>query len=322
MRIVDAAATHQALPFGPLIAALRQLHASGCESPPRWVLELPQPTGPAMTSLLMPAWQTGGCYGVKIINIAPGNAARGLPGLHGSYLLHDASTGQPLAFIDGDALTQRRTAGCAALAAASLARPDASHLLVVGGGRIARLLPAAYGAVRPIRRVTVWTRRPEQGQALADEWRREGIDAQASNDLAVAVRAADIISCATLASSPVIQGHWLSPGQHLALIGSFTPTMREADSDCLRGATLVVDTPEAWAKSGDLLAAVVDGTLAAPSPTGQPGLSLADLCRNTPLPDAVTPLAQGQRHSVYKSVGHSLQDLAAAMLVHASVANA
>ena len=107
----------------------------------------------------MPAWIPGRYYGVKIVNIAAGNAARGLPALHASYLLHDASTGAPLALIDGDQITARRTAAASALAASWLARADARHLLVVGAGQVARLLPEAYRAVRPIERVTVWARR-------------------------------------------------------------------------------------------------------------------------------------------------------------------
>ena len=111
--------------------------------------ELQSGDGGVVTSLLMPAWRPGGYYGVKIVNVAPGNAARGLPGLHSSYLLHDAATGVPLALIDGNQITSRRTAAASALAASFLARTDARHLLVVGAGRVAALLPEAYREVRP-----------------------------------------------------------------------------------------------------------------------------------------------------------------------------
>ena len=120
MRILDAAATRAALPFQELIPALRALFAAGCVVPPRHLHEI----GEDVTSLLMPAWTPGRHYGVKIVNIAAGNAARGLPALHASYLLHDASTGAPLALIDGDEITARRTAAASALAA-SWSRPGA-----------------------------------------------------------------------------------------------------------------------------------------------------------------------------------------------------
>ena len=306
MHIFDTVATREALPFDRLIPALRALFASGCEVPARQVLTLAAAGAPAVTSLVMPAWVPGGHYGVKVVNIAPGNAARGLPGLHATYLLFDAATGVPLALLDGDQITSRRTAAASALAASWLARPDARHLLVVGGGRVAALLPAAYRAVRPIDRVSVWARTPAQAEALASQWRADGLQAQAVTDLADAVRSADIVSCATLATDPVVQGDWLRPGSHLDLIGSFTPAMREADDACLAGAALYIDTEEALTKSGDLLGPLARGVIA----TAQVRGTLASLARG----EAAGRQSADER-TVFKSVGTALEDLAAAMLV-------
>ncbi|WP_119154068.1 ornithine cyclodeaminase family protein [Caldimonas tepidiphila] len=306
MRIFDAAQTREALPFERLIPALRELFAQGCEVPARHVHEIPVPGGGAVTSLLMPAWLPGRAYAVKIVNIAPGNAALGLPGLHSTVVLHDARTGAPTALLDGDEITSRRTAAASALAASWLAREDAAHLLVVGAGRVARLLPAAYRVVRPIRRVSVWARSAAAAQALADDLRGQGFDAQAATRLGDAAATADVVSCATLASEPLVLGRWLRPGSHLDLIGSFTPAMREADDDCFRGARLYVDTGEALVKSGELLGPMARGVFAAGDVQG----TLAALCRGQ---------APGRRdaaeRTVFKSVGNALEDLAAAMLV-------
>ena len=107
MRIFDAAVTRRALHFEALIPALRELFAAGCVVPPRQVHEIAALAGgEGVTSLVMPAWIPGRYYGLKVVNVAPGNAARGLPALHASYLLHDAETGAPLALIDGDRLIQ------------------------------------------------------------------------------------------------------------------------------------------------------------------------------------------------------------------------
>lgn len=300
MRVVDAQAVHAALPLPALVETLRAAFAAPCAVPLRHTHQVG-----AGTTLIMPAW-TEAHYGVKVINIVPGNAARGLPGLHASYLLHDAATGVPLALLDGDALTARRTVAASALGASYLARADAGHLLVVGAGRLARLLPAAFAAVRPIRRVTVWARRADAAQALASALRGDGFDAAAAGDLAAACAQADIVSCATLATAPVVQGRWLAPGSHLDLIGSFTPAMREADDDCLAGAALYVDTDEALQKSGDLL-----GPLAR-------GVVRADDVRGT-LAALATGAASGRRDSaertVFKAVGTALEDLAAAVAV-------
>jgi len=303
LRILDAAATRAALPFQELIPALRALFAAGCEVPARHVHEI----GEDVTSLLMPAWRPGRYYGVKIVNIAAGNAARGLPALHASYLLHDASTGAPLALIDGDQITARRTAAASALAASWLARADARHLLVVGAGRVARLLPAAYRAVRPIERVTVWALRAVEAEALARALGESGVAAAASDDLQQAAGAADVISVATLATEPLIEGRWLRAGSHLDLIGSFTPAMREADDACLAGAALYVDTEEALQKSGDLLGPMQRGVFSAADVRG----TLAALARG----EAGGRRSDAER-TVFKSVGTALEDLAAAILVH------
>ena len=180
MQFFDADATRIALPFDRLIAALRERFAGGCEAPPRHVHEIVNPLGEAgqdaagrrVTSLIMPAWIPGKYYGVKIVNIAPGNARRNLPGLHATYLLFDARTGVPLAQIDGDVITARRTAATSALAGSYLAREEAKHLVVVGAGRVARLLPAAWAAVRPIEHVTFWARRESEAQSWPASSRR------------------------------------------------------------------------------------------------------------------------------------------------------
>ncbi|MEO8280208.1 MAG: ornithine cyclodeaminase family protein [Ideonella sp.] len=307
MQVLDAAATRDALPFERLIPALRSLFASGCNVPPRHVHEIATAPGEHFTSLIMPAWLEGRYYGVKTINIAPGNAVRGLPGLHASYVLYDGVTGVPLALIDGDQITTRRTAAASALAASWLARADASHLLVVGAGQVARLLPDAYCAVRPIERVSIWARRFEQADALAGEWRSRGLDARAVSDLQAAAGSADIVSCATLASEPVIRGDWLRPGSHLDLIGSFTPAMREADDACFVNAALYVDTEEALQKSGDLVGPLSRGVMQAADVVG----TLGSLARGD-APGRATP----DQRTVFKSVGNALEDLAAAIAVY------
>ncbi len=306
MQIFDAEATRAALPFARLIPALRTMFASDCVVPARHVHELPVAGAEGLTSLIMPAWLPGCFFGVKIVNVAPGNTARGLPGLHASYLLHDANTGVPLALIDGDQITVRRTAAASALAAASLARHDATRLLVIGAGRVASLLPEAYREVRGIERVSVWARNAAAAEALARQWQRLGLDASAAADLETAVRQADIVSCATLAREPLVQGRWLRAGSHLDLIGSFTPQMREADDGCFADASLYLDTGEALKKSGDLLGPMSRGVF---SPANVRG-TLADLSAAR-----AAGRTSASERTVFKSVGTALEDLAAAMLV-------
>ncbi|MGZ5216726.1 MAG: bifunctional Delta(1)-pyrroline-2-carboxylate/Delta(1)-piperideine-2-carboxylate reductase [Caldimonas sp.] len=306
MRTFDAAQTRVALPFERLVPALRAMFAAGASVPPRHVHEIVAPDGATLTSLIMPAWLPGRYYGIKVINVAPGNVARALPALHASYLLYDATSGVPLALIDGDELTARRTAAASALAATWLARVDAHHLFVVGSGRVARLLPDAYRAVRPIDRVSVWSRSPEHAEACAEEMRARRIPAVAVHDLEAAARAADIVSCATLASTPLIHGRWLRPGCHLDLIGTFTPAMREADDDCFAAAAIYLDTEEALQKSGDLLGPMQRGVFGRGDIRG----TLVALARG-----AATGRRSAEERTVFKSVGTALEDLAAAIEV-------
>ena len=309
MHHFDRDTTRLALPFDRLIPALRDLFVAGCEVPLRHTHSLPDPGNPdgtANTVLIMPAWQPGRFMGIKTVNIFPGNSARGLPGLFSTYTLYDAQTGQPLAQIDGNEITSRRTAAASALAASYMAAPEARTLLVVGCGRVGSLIPDAYRAVLPIDHVLLWDRTPAHAEALALHLRAEGIHATATPDLQAAVSQADVVCCATLATAPLVQGAWLRPHSHLDLIGSFTPLMREADDACFAGVRLVVDTPEALQKSGELLGPMSRGVFTADSVAG----TLADLCRGT-LPGRLNPTGR----TVFKSVGTALEDLAAAMLV-------
>jgi len=306
MLVIDTDHTRRALAFPAVIAALREAFRAGATVPPRHVHAI-ESGGAHGTALIMPAWNEQGYFGVKVINIFPENTRQGLPGLHAIYTLYSARTGVPLAQVDGDVVTVFRTAGAAALGASYLARQDARVLLIVGSGRIAGLLAHAMRAVRPIERVLVWNVRPAGARALAESLAQQGFQAQAVDSLESAVRQADIVSCATLSTEPLVRGAWLRPGTHLDLIGSFKPDMKETDPACFAGAEIYVDTDEAPTKAGDLLAAFQAGVLAQADIKG----TLADLiARRVP----------GRRDdgqiTVFKAVGSALEDLTLAAMVY------
>ena len=306
MKFFNTTETRAALPFDRLIEALKRMFVEGCEVPLRHTHTLTADDGSQGTVLIMPAWRADRYLGIKTINIFPGNAARGLPGLFATYVLYDARTGEPLAQIDGNEITARRTVAASALAASMLARRNSKRLLVVGAGRVAALIPEAFRQVLPIEEVQVWARQPAQAEALVNELRAGGFAASVAADLAEATAHADVVSCATLATTPVVQGAWLSPGSHLDLIGSFTPKMREADDACFAGTRLFVDTSEALQKSGDLLGPMSRGVFSAQDVCGD----LAELCVGT-----VLGRRSDDQRTVFKSVGTALEDLAAAALI-------
>ncbi|MEM5365168.1 ornithine cyclodeaminase family protein [Paraburkholderia azotifigens] len=292
------------LPFDQLIAEIRAAFETGAHVPLRHSHVI-ENDGQAGTSLLMPAWDAQGYYGVKIVNIYPGNRARGIPGLHSTYTLFDATTGAPLALFDGDVITSRRTAAAAALGAAFLAREDASRLLVCGAGRVGSLVGPAMAAIRSLTDVAVWDIDASAAQRCAAQWKEDGLPARAVADLEAAVRQADIVSCATLADQPFIRAEWLAEGSHLDLIGSFTPAMTEADPACFAQADVWVDTDEALMKSGDLLTAISAGSWRGEMARGD----LTKLCRGQ-----AEARTNAKQRTLFKAVGSALEDLAAARL--------
>lgn len=307
MRVYSSDETAERLPYPALLDALAAAYAEGLEAPLRHHHTMPKEGEPDATLLLMPAWGPR-IGGVKIVNVTPGNGARGLPAIMASYLVFSAETGRHEAILDGAVLTARRTAAQGALGARLLARPDSRHLLVVGAGRVAEELPAAFAAALPIERVTVWNRNPEGARRLAERLSAEGWQAGASDDLEAAVGEADVISCATLSEEPLIRGAWLKPGQHLDLIGSFTPAMREADDEAVRRARVYVDCEGARVESGDIRAPLESGALAEADILG----TFYDLCSGAP------PARGTEDITLFKGVGNAVADLAAAGVALAS----
>lgn len=312
MRIINAEDTRRHLSFQDLIPALRDMFKSECVVPLRHVHTVGEGQAEVGTVLIMPAWQVGRRFGIKSVSIFPGNTKLGKPGLHSVYTLLDAATGIPLALIDGNEITSRRTAAASALAAQFLSRPDAQRLLVVGTGRVASLLPDAFRAVRPISQIRIWNINAEKAVQMARRLNENGYHAEAISDLRAGAQWADIISCATLSRQPLIKGEWLQPGTHLDLIGSFSPAMRESDEDCFRRSTVFVDTSEASMKAGDILEALKAGAF----DKSKVAADLAQLCRNE---------HGGRSHSeeitLFKAVGTALEDLAAASLVYDQTSN-
>jgi ornithine cyclodeaminase len=226
------------------------------------------------------------------------------------YVLLDGATGHPRAIIEGEALTLRRTAATSALASRLLSRADARTLLVVGTGALAPWMAEAHCAVRPIESVLVWGRRAERTAAMAAVLRARGVPAEAATDLERAVRAADIVSCATTSREPLVRGAWVRPGTHVDLVGAFTPQMRECDDALVSAARVFVDTyAGALQEGGDLVQPLAAGAIA----RGHVLAELAELARGEHA--GRTGAAEV---TLFKSVGTALEDLAAASLVVSS----
>lgn len=307
MLIIPAEETKARLSYGELIHALREAFKSGADAPLRPHYDLSNNTASGSMLLLMPSWSFDtGFGGVKLVNVNPDNNARGLPAISASYLLFDVYTGQHLCLMDASNITSRRTAASSALAASYLARPESSTLLIAGAGKVGSELADAFSEVLPIKEILVWDRKNAQSSKLVECLNDNGLNAHVIDSLEQAVGWADVISCATLAEEPIIKGEWLLAGQHIDLIGSFTPTMREVDDRALQRAKIFVDTQAAVIESGELQIPLNSGAI----DKRDIGPTLYELCssgKEWRSPEAIT---------VFKAVGHAIEDLAAATLVY------
>ena len=308
MLVLDELQTRDALGWPDLVEAIATMFRTGCIMPIRHHHHMEVPGENDATLLLMPAWQPGAYSGVKVLSLFPDNAMRSLPAIFGTYLLSSGKTGEMLAIIDGGELTARRTAATSALAARYLARIDAEELLVCGTGRLSLNLIQAHAEMRPLRRIRVWGRNAAGAEKIAAEACRLGFQAEAVTDIEAAARSADIISCATLSSQPLIHGEWLKPGAHLDLVGGFKPDMRETDDTAIRRARVFVDTRAgAMSEAGDIVQPLQSGVLLPEAIHAE----LSELVTGT------KPGRLGDSDiTLFKSVGAALEDLAGAILAY------
>ncbi|SIQ82243.1 ornithine cyclodeaminase [Rhizobium sp. RU20A] len=311
MLYLDEAQTRAALAYRPLIDALAAMFGGDCVMPVRHHHGVEVPGEPEATLLLMPAWVPGSYMGLKMVSVFPGNGARGLPAVAGTYLLSDGRTGALLAILDGGELTARRTAAASALAGRYLVRAGARKMVMVGAGRLAAHLVAAHAGEHALTDVAIWARDPIKAEETARSISLHGVTVTVATDLEAAVRDADIISAATLSTTPLIRGGWLKPGAHVDLVGAFKRDMRETDDAAVAASTVFVDTRDGvLGEGGDILQAIASGAIDRTAIAAE----LADL---------VTKRHGGRRDdqeiTLFKSVGAALEDLAAAILAYETV---
>ncbi len=194
---------------------------------------------------------------VKVATVVPGNAARGLPTIHGAVTLYDDVTGALTALVDFHLVTRWKTAGDSLLAASRLARRDSRRILLVGAGKVAASMAEAYRSLWPQAAIRVWSRSATSAEACARE-----VGAGVAGPLEDEVPQADIICTCTMATAPLIHGDWLRPGQHLDLIGAYRPDMREVDDAAMARARVFVDARATTLHHiGELMAPLTSGAI-------------------------------------------------------------
>jgi len=302
MRHFSAEDVRTALDWPTLIDAIRDGIVGDIAVPLRQRHSIPVPGQADAALLVMPAWQAGRLIGVKLVTFFPDAERR----INAAYIVFDGRTGEALALVDGEELTAKRTAAASILAARHLALRDASRLLIIGTGRLAEEFAAGYAASFALTDIAILGRSVARAATLVEELCVRGLPARIADEADISD--ADIVVCVTSATSPVLAGRLLKPGAHVDLVGSFQPDMREADDEVFRRAALVfADFADvARTESGDLLGPLANGAL----DDAKFGGELADL---------VTGRHPGRTDdgqiSVFKSVGHASEDLAAASLL-------
>jgi ornithine cyclodeaminase/alanine dehydrogenase-like protein (mu-crystallin family) len=242
---------------------------------------------------------------IKIVTVFPENSRRGLPSIFGLVVVLDASTGAPLALIEGSRLTALRTGAASGLATKFMARSDAHTVALFGAGVQARTQLAAVRAVRDITEVRILSRRAESADRLVGEL--VGVNARVLHDAKQALRGADIVITATTSSTPLFAGADLGPGTHVTAIGAYAATMREVDSTTVKRARVVVDTRQgALAEAGDLIVPIREGVIRADHIVAE----LAEVVSGT-----VKGRTSSEEITLFKSVGHAAQDVALARRV-------
>ncbi len=261
-------------------------------------------SGVDTSMLLMPAWQDGVDAGVKVVTLSPNNFKLNLPSIQGTYIYLDAPSGVVKAILDAKSLTNKRTAAASALASSFLSNPSSRILLMIGTGALSPELIRAHSSVRPIEQVLIWGRDTNKAEQVKKFLSDESYAIEVVEDLDSAIPRADIISTATLSATPLIHGANLRAGQHIDLVGSFKPHMREADDEVLQRSKVFADVQlMAMKESGDLKIPLEQGIIGPENVLGD----LFDLCQTKDFFER-----RSSDITLFKSVGYALEDLVAA----------
>jgi ornithine cyclodeaminase len=236
--------------------------------------------------------------------VSPANGKFNLPAIQGTYIYLDALKGSVLGLLEAKSLTAKRTAAASALASTYLSKKNSSSLLMIGTGALAPNLIHAHASVRPIKKVYIWGRNYSKVIGLCEKLKNTAFHVQPIEAIGDKISEVDIISSATLSKTPLVSGKDLQPGQHMDLVGAYKPNMRETDDEAVKRAEVYVDTFQgALKEGGDIVIPLNKGIL-------KESDIKADLFE---LASQKKPGRKSDTEiTMFKSVGHALEDLAAA----------
>jgi ornithine cyclodeaminase/alanine dehydrogenase-like protein (mu-crystallin family) len=248
-------------------------------------------------------------FGAKLISVFQENFAKGKQSHQGLVVLFDSETGAPVCVADAGAITAIRTAAASAVATDALARKDARRLAILGYGEQAATHARAISKVRHLDSISVWGRSLERARAFAEKMQAElALPVVAAGSVQEAVAETDIVCTVTSATEPILKGAWVRPGTHLNLVGSGYDGPAEVDSDLVVRSRFIADSREGvLAQGAEFLRAKRAGLIGADHIVGEIGQVLAG---------EVVGRCSAEEITVYKSLGHIVQDLVCAWAMY------
>ncbi|MBB5519567.1 ornithine cyclodeaminase family protein [Amphiplicatus metriothermophilus] len=314
MLFIDGEEVRKRLTFERCIPLMREAMIAFSIGETRQLLRSILPLGAGRLLGIMPgAMGEHAVFGAKLISITPENFEKGRSSHQGIVALFDPEDGAPVAIVDASALTAIRTAAASAAATDALARPDAGRLALLGYGEQAREHAQAIARVRRLSSITIWGRRRERAEALAEHL-CETLDCPATpvDSARAAARGADIVCTVTSAQEPVLEGAWLAAGAHVNVVGSSYAGPTEVDNALVAMSRFFVDSRAgALAQGAEFLRAKEAGLVDDDHIAGEIGEVFAGRIKGRQMREEIT---------VYKSLGHVAQDLAAAWAIYQDIA--
>ncbi|MBL8770448.1 MAG: ornithine cyclodeaminase family protein [Phenylobacterium sp.] len=310
MRIIDRDEVARKLTYELCIPLVREAMIAFSKGVTRQHLRSILPLGPKGVFGIMPgALGEGAMFGAKLISVYPGNFAKGVQSHQGVVVLFDGETGAPVCVAHAGEITAIRTAAASAVATDALARPEAAAMAILGYGEQATTHARAIAKVRRLSKIAVWGRDAGRATAFAARMGAElGLPVAAADSVEAAVADADIITAVTNAREPILRGAWVAPGAHVNLVGSSGPGPTEVDHDLVVRSRFIADSREGvLAQGAEFLYAKAAGLVGDDHVVGEIGQVLAGDLPGRQSADQIT---------VYKSLGHVVQDLAAAKALY------
>jgi ornithine cyclodeaminase len=310
MRFIDREEIARRLTYEKCIPIVRQAMIAFSRGETKQTLRSIIPLSEGRMFGVMPgAMGAHAVFGAKLISVFHENFARGVQSHQGLVILFDPESGAPVCVVDAGELTAIRTAAASAVATDALARKDAQRLALIGYGEQAATHARAIGKVRELESIVVWGRSADRARDFALRMGAEvGVTVAAAETVQEAVSDAEIICTVTSASEPILKGEWVRPGTHLNLVGSSYAGPAEVDNELVARSRFIADSREGvLQQGGEFLRAKAAGLIDDSHIVGEIGQVLAGEIEGRRSVEEIT---------VYKSLGHVVQDLATAWALY------